>query len=64
MSCRAIQILLLVIIAIFSLFGPFVGWMVSKWVIFIAAIILIVHVTSCKKCSCKEPIVKKKSRKR
>lgn len=64
MGCKSIQILLLVIIAIFSLFGPFIGWMVSKWVIFVAAIILIVHGLSCKKCSCKEPMAKKKSRKR
>lgn len=48
MGCKWIQVILFLVIAVFAMF---VEWTTSKWVIFIAAIALLVHAFWCKGCN-------------
>ncbi|MEK6918020.1 MAG: hypothetical protein AABW51_03660 [Nanoarchaeota archaeon] len=50
MSCKWIHVVLLLIIAVFAIFN-IVAWSTAKWVIFIAALGLLLHALWCKSCN-------------
>jgi len=67
MGCKWIQVILFLVIAVFSMF---VSGAASKWVIFIAALVLLAHALWCKGCNAcwsghdNKPMPKAKGRKR
>ena len=61
-NCTWINVLLSLIIIVFSLFGNGIGWSTSKWVIFVAGIFMFIHALKCSG-SCETP-VKPKSKKK
>ena len=61
-NCKTTEVILALIIIIFS----FMSWSSSKWVIIVAAVLLLIHAFSCKDCgackSCDVPKAKATTR--
>jgi hypothetical protein len=63
--CKSVcEAVLAVIILVFALWPEIVGAMTSKWIIVIAAIVLLVHSFTCKKCFGEMPMQAAKGRRR
>lgn len=50
-NCKVTEIVLGIVVLIFALWPDWIGAMASKWIVGIAAVLLILHAATCKNCA-------------
>ncbi len=61
-NCRTFEAVLSIVILVLILWPKILGAMASKWIVIIAAVLLLLHAIGCKACVCSEGKTKKKRR--
>ena len=61
-NCKATNVVLIAIVLVFALWESTISWLPSKWVIIVAAVLLLVHQLCCKKGSCDAEDAKEKKK--
>jgi len=70
-NCKISESILAIVIIVFAVWESTINWLPSKWIIIIAAVLLLIHSNRCKSCDvkpsrtvAKNPARKKASKKR
>jgi cytosine/uracil/thiamine/allantoin permease len=64
MCCKYLDTILAAIILIFAIWPTFIPWINGKWIVAIAAIVILLHDLICKKCKSCELVEKEKPKQR
>lgn len=59
-NCRICESVLSIVILVMVLWPNMLGTIASKWVVIVAAVLLLLHAIGCKDCVCSEDKAKKK----
>ncbi|MEK6855556.1 MAG: hypothetical protein AABX66_00180 [Nanoarchaeota archaeon] len=51
MGCKLMKSVIAIVIAVLAIWPSLIGYSTSKWLIFVGAIVLLVHDWCCRKCS-------------